>query len=99
MAAYTLGDALKTIRDYIGAAGHVQSVTIGEPKSPPAGDDIVAAVENVLGRVHEECVAVTPSSGGKYTSVRVGPVWVQSGEQVIAVFAAIKADARVKWYM
>lgn len=61
---------------------------------------VVGAVEDVLGAVHVECVALTPSSGGKYVSVRVGPVWVRAGEQVIRVYQNIRAiGPTVKWYM
>ncbi len=35
-----------------------------------------------MGPVHVECVSVKESSGGKYQAVRIGPVWVQNGEQV-----------------
>lgn len=40
------------------------------------------AVESVVGTVHIECVSQRPSSGGKYISVRIGPVWVENAEQV-----------------
>ena len=60
---------------------------------------MLAAVERVVGAVHVECVSERPSSGGKYLSVRVGPVFVQSADQVVEVFAKIRADARVKWFM
>jgi putative lipoic acid-binding regulatory protein len=50
------------------------------------GDDfkatMLAAVEGVVGSVHVECVSQRPSSGGKYLSVRIGPVWVQDADQV-----------------
>ncbi len=63
--------------------------------------DIVAAVASVTGPVHVECVSARPSSGGKYTAVRVGPVHVQDAEQVVQIFAKIKeaGGARLKWYM
>jgi putative lipoic acid-binding regulatory protein len=44
--------------------------------------NMLAAVEEVVGTVHVECVSQRPSSGGKYVSVRIGPVWVESGDQV-----------------
>jgi putative lipoic acid-binding regulatory protein len=64
-------------------------------------DDIVAAVAAVVGPVHVECVSARPSSGGKYTAVRVGPVHVASAEQVVDIFARIKEAGgdRLKWYM
>jgi putative lipoic acid-binding regulatory protein len=38
-------------------------------------DDMVACVEQVLNcSVHPEAVVERPSSGGKYVSVRIGPV-------------------------
>jgi putative lipoic acid-binding regulatory protein len=43
---------------------------------------MVAAVESVVGGVHMECIAQTPSSGNKYLSVRIGPVWVKNADQV-----------------
>lgn len=63
--------------------------------------DIVAAVASVTGPVHVECVSSRPSSGGKYTAVRVGPVRVESADQVVQVFANIKqaGGERLKWYM
>jgi putative lipoic acid-binding regulatory protein len=63
--------------------------------------DMVKAVESVVGPVHVECVSARPSSGGKYTAVRVGPVHVQNADQVVAIFAAIKEAGgdRLKWYM
>jgi putative lipoic acid-binding regulatory protein len=50
------------------------------------GDDFKAqmmqAVESVVGTIHVECVSERPSSGGKYVSVRIGPVWVENADQV-----------------
>jgi putative lipoic acid-binding regulatory protein len=50
------------------------------------GDDfkekMLKAVEAVVGTVHMECVSERPSSGGKYVSVRIGPVWVETADQV-----------------
>jgi len=50
------------------------------------GDDFKTnmkqAVEEVVGTVHLECVSERPSSGGKYVSVRIGPVWVENADQV-----------------
>ncbi len=43
---------------------------------------MVAAVERVVGSVHEECVSERHSSQRKYISVTVGPVWIQNGDQV-----------------
>ena len=41
-----------------------------------------SAVEGVVGHVREESVSLRPSSAGKYISVTVGPVLVESGDQV-----------------
>lgn len=43
---------------------------------------MLSAVQSVVGTVHMECVSERPSSGGKYVSVRIGPVWVQNADQV-----------------
>lgn len=45
-------------------------------------DNMLKAVEAVVGTVHMECVSERPSSGGKYVSVRIGPVWVEAADQV-----------------
>lgn len=45
-------------------------------------DNMLKAVEAVVGTVHLECVSERPSSGGKYVSVRIGPVWVEAADQV-----------------
>lgn len=45
-------------------------------------DNMLKAVEAVVGTVHVECVSERPSSGGKYVSVRIGPVWVEAADQV-----------------
>ena len=41
-----------------------------------------SAVEGVVGQVREESVSLRPSSAGRYISVTVGPVLVESGDQV-----------------
>jgi len=63
--------------------------------------DIVAAVTTVTGPVHVECVSARPSSGGKYTAVRVGPVHIQNADQVVTIFERIKeaGGSRLKWFM
>eukprot|EP00879_Flechtneria_rotunda_P009868 GHRR01010320.1.p1 GENE.GHRR01010320.1~~GHRR01010320.1.p1 ORF type:complete len:167 (+),score=33.02 GHRR01010320.1:240-740(+) len=67
------------------------------------GDDFKAAMLSavwlVVGTVHQECVSERPSSGGKYISVRIGPVWVESADQVVEVFRNMREDSRLKWYM
>jgi len=73
-----------------------------------AGDDralfeaaMVRAIESVVGvKVAPGAVVTRDSSGGKYVSVSV-EVTVHSGEEVAAVFTAIKkeAGAKLKWLM
>jgi len=58
---------------------------------------MVSAVSSVVGSVHCECVAERHSSQGKYVSATVGPVWVMNSDQVVAIFAAMKQDERLKW--
>lgn len=45
-------------------------------------DAMLSAVSSVVGSVHEECVSQRESRGGKWISVRIGPVWVTDGDQV-----------------
>lgn len=62
---------------------------------------IVAAVESVVGTVDDGAVSMRDSSGGKYVSVTVGPVVVQSGDDVVAIYAAMKelAGPMLKFYI
>jgi putative lipoic acid-binding regulatory protein len=48
---------------------------------------MVEVVESVVGRVHVECISERESSGGKYQSVTIGPVWVESADQVRGTLA------------
>lgn len=57
---------------------------------------MLAAVESVVGTVHMECVSERPSSGGKYVSVRIGPVWVQNADQVRRAADAACSRARAR---
>ncbi|GAX78215.1 hypothetical protein CEUSTIGMA_g5657.t1 [Chlamydomonas eustigma] len=63
------------------------------------GDAMVKAVEHVVGTVHPECVTLRPSSKGAYVSVKVGPVPVSTPDQVIEIFAKMKVDNRLKWFL
>jgi putative lipoic acid-binding regulatory protein len=67
------------------------------------GADFVAAMTAaVVGAgvaVHEECVAVRPSATLKYASVTIGPVWVTSADQVLAIYAAMRADERLRFFL
>lgn len=68
------------------------------------GDDfvqaMVRAVESVLQcPIPEEEIKLSMSSKGKYVSVRIGPVAVDSSDQVQAVYRAMKQDDRMKYYL
>jgi putative lipoic acid-binding regulatory protein len=61
---------------------------------------MVSCVEEGLNcTVCAERVVVRPSSGGKYQSVRIGPVIVAHAGKVIDVFALMKKDQRLKWFL
>lgn len=60
---------------------------------------IVARVESIVGVVHKECIRTRPSRTGKYLTVDVGPVMVTSSEQVIQVYASMKEDTRMVWFL
>ncbi|MEW5304042.1 MAG: hypothetical protein WDW36_006677 [Sanguina aurantia] len=60
---------------------------------------MLAVIEQVVGPVQAECMTERPSSKGSYMSVTIGPVWVMRPEQVVEIYALMKADARLKWYM
>ena len=63
-------------------------------------DSMVKCVETALNCcVHPEAIVVKPSSGGKYASIRIGPVIVSSADEVVAVFNSMKADERLKWFL
>ncbi|KAG2445914.1 hypothetical protein HXX76_000517 [Chlamydomonas incerta] len=65
------------------------------------GEDFKAAmvkcVEDVVGGPAP--VTTRESSGGNYVSVRVGPVRVESPEQVLSVFLAMRKDKRLKFHL
>jgi putative lipoic acid-binding regulatory protein len=57
--------------------------------------DMLARVTAVLGRaIEKEAWSTRDSSGGKYTCVTLD-LYVTSGDQVYAIYAALRADARV----
>lgn len=63
-------------------------------------ESMVKCVETALNCcVHPEAIVVKPSSGGKYASIRIGPVIVSSADEVVAVFNSMKADERLKWFL
>ena len=77
---------------------------IGEAGADPSlfKRAVVAAVESVVGPVDEaKQVSVRDSSGGKYVSVTVGPVTVNSGDEVVQVYAAMRETAgnMLKFYL
>lgn len=50
-----------------------------------------------MGSVHLECVSQRVR--GRYISVTVGPVWVENGDQVLAIYAAMRGDARLRYFI
>jgi putative lipoic acid-binding regulatory protein len=60
---------------------------------------MVACVENIVGRVHEECVSSRFSSGEKYISVTIGPVLIKDPQQVLEIYNLMSADGRLKFYI
>lgn len=61
------------------------------------GAEFVAAMvkcaERVVGPLHEECVSTRASAKGNYTSVTLS-VWVESPDQVLAIYSNMKEDSR-----
>ncbi|GMH33738.1 hypothetical protein BSKO_01572 [Bryopsis sp. KO-2023] len=60
---------------------------------------MVELVESFVGPVHMECVSSKNSGQGRYISVRIGPVWVESPDQVVKIYTAMNGDERLKWAM
>jgi len=61
---------------------------------------MVAAVESILGvTIPETKVKTKKSSGGKYNSVNIGPLTVNTSEQLTAIYQAMATDTRLKWWM
>jgi len=59
---------------------------------------MAAAAQEVLGvPIDPSTLKTRPSSNGKYLSVHIGPVTVASEEQVVAVYTALRRDARTKY--
>jgi len=67
------------------------------------GDDFVVAmiacVEAVIGKVHNECVSRRLSAKGNYISVTVGPVWVEKPDQLLDIYNKMKEDGRLKYFI
>lgn len=68
------------------------------------GDDfvnsMVVAVESVMdARISEWQVSQRASTRGRYISVRIGPLRMESSDQVKAVYEAMKEDARMKYFL
>ena len=62
---------------------------------------LVAQLNNIPGlevdaKAH---ISVRPSAKGNYQSITLGPLLVTSGEQVIDVFATLKAEPRVRYVL
>ncbi|CAI7889018.1 unnamed protein product [Closterium sp. NIES-53] len=61
---------------------------------------MVLAVQSVLPKdVPEIQVATRESATGRYISVRIGPVRMDSSEQVRAVYQAMKQDPRMRYFL
>jgi len=63
-------------------------------------ESVRGMISNALGgrHIHPENVTSRPSSKGKYVSANV-TVEMRSGDEVLAVYATLKADKRVLWYL
>ena len=63
-------------------------------------DSMVASVENALGReVAPEWVEIKPSRAGNYMSVRIGPMTIESQEEVSDIYKRMQDDGRMRWWM
>ncbi|GAX78253.1 hypothetical protein CEUSTIGMA_g5695.t1 [Chlamydomonas eustigma] len=67
------------------------------PGDPEFRKSILQAVESVVGPVHVECMSQRASSKGAYLSVTVGPVWIESCDQVIQIYGNLKEVSGIKW--
>lgn len=68
------------------------------------GDDfaaaMVAAVEAVVGgNIANWQVVTRESTKGRYISVKIGPIRMDSSEQVRAVYQSMKQDARMRYFL
>ncbi|EFN55739.1 hypothetical protein CHLNCDRAFT_134074 [Chlorella variabilis] len=59
---------------------------------------MTACVEQVVGKVHEECISQRLSAKGNYISVTVGPVWVETPDQMLQIYENMKADGRLRFF-
>lgn len=96
----TSDDEWKTLNEKVNSyPTRVNFTAIGS-----GGDDfvqaMVGAVESVLQcPIPEDEVKLSMSSKGRYVSVRIGPVAVDSSDQVQAVYKAMKRDDRMKYFL
>ena len=61
---------------------------------------VLGAIRSVLGMdVPRELVKQRESKNGTYWTVDVGPLEVQSPEQIVDIYAKIKEDKRTKFMM
>lgn len=58
---------------------------------------MVAAVEDVVGRISNDRVTQRKSKNGKFVTVTIGPVFMEDAEQVIAVYRNMQQDKRLKF--
>ncbi|GAQ80174.1 hypothetical protein KFL_000480150 [Klebsormidium nitens] len=68
------------------------------------GDDdfarsMVTAVESIIGTLPEERVVQRYSEKGKYISVKIGPIMCTSSDQVVAIYQAMRADPRMRFFI
>ncbi|KAL4436759.1 hypothetical protein ABPG75_003898 [Micractinium tetrahymenae] len=59
---------------------------------------MTACVESVVGKVHEECIGQRLSAQKNYISVTIGPVWVETPDQVLQIYENMKADGRLRFF-
>lgn len=67
------------------------------------GDDFASCmrncVEQVLGDVKDDCIRTRESSEKKYISVTIGPVLVESPDQVKEIYTRMQQDGRMKFFI
>ena len=66
------------------------------------GDDFVTSIvekaELGLGRaIPKDKITTRPSKEGKWVSVKIGPLYVEDKETVVAVYTEIKKETRVRY--
>eukprot|EP00887_Chlorella_sp_A99_P007515 scaffold2.g7515.t1 len=60
---------------------------------------MVSAVESVTGTaLHEECISTRLSAKQNYISVTLEGVWVETPDQVLAIYEKMRADPRMRFF-